>query len=102
MHVTRDLSHEVYVIRELFVCGREKFRFPEVFPITTDSKKLKTVPWTPWRQCHFRHVQSSELEVFDILRSRSCDMCKMGWTGLHDSPARVLAFFKVWLVRVCL
>ena len=26
----------------------------------------------------------------------------MGWTGLHDSPAHVLAFFKVWLVRVCL
>ena len=30
MHVTRDLSHEVCVIRE-------KFRFPEVFPIITDS-----------------------------------------------------------------
>ena len=30
------------------------------------------------------------------------ELCKMGWTGLHDSPARVLAFFKVWLVRVCL
>ena len=73
MHVTRDLSHEVCVIRELFVCGREKFRFPEVFRIITDSKKLKTVPWTPWRQCHFRHVQSSELEVFDIWGSRSCD-----------------------------
>ena len=37
MHVTRDLSHEVCVIRELFVFGREKFRFPEVFPIITDS-----------------------------------------------------------------
>ena len=28
-------------------------------------------------------------------------ICKMGVTSLHDSPARVLAF-KVWLVRVCL
>ena len=27
MHVTRDLSHEVCVIRELFVSGRENFVF---------------------------------------------------------------------------
>ena len=29
-------------------------------------------------------------------------MCKMGLTGLHDSLARVLAFFIVWLSRVYL
>ena len=28
--------------------------------------------------------------------------CKIGLTGLHDSPARVLAFFIVWLLRAYL
>ena len=31
MHVTRDLSHEVCVIRELFVFGRENFVFLKFF-----------------------------------------------------------------------
>ena len=39
MHVMRDLSHEVCVIRELFVFGHEKFRFLEVFPTIIDSKQ---------------------------------------------------------------
>ena len=39
MHVTRDLFHEVCVIRELFVFGRENFLFPEVTPTMTDSKR---------------------------------------------------------------
>ena len=37
MHVTRDLFHEVCVIRELFVFGRENI--PEVSPTMTDSKR---------------------------------------------------------------
>ena len=40
MRVTRDLSHEVCVIRELFVFGRKKFRFP---PTITDSITAGTV-----------------------------------------------------------
>ena len=33
----------------------------------------------------------------------SCAQCKMGLTGLHDSPARVQnSLFIVWLSRVCL
>ena len=39
MHVTCDLSHEVCVIHELFVFGREKFRFVEVFLTISDSKR---------------------------------------------------------------
>ena len=46
MHVTRDLSHKVCVIRELFVFGRENFVF----------------------------LKFSQVIIFDILRSRSCDM----------------------------
>ena len=37
-HVTRDLFHEVCVIRGLFVFGRENC-FPEVSPTMTDSKR---------------------------------------------------------------
>ena len=28
----------------------------------SDNNWFKTVPWTPWRQCHIRHGQSSELD----------------------------------------
>ena len=37
MHVTRDLSHEVYVIRELFVFGRENFVFLTFFRLDKSS-----------------------------------------------------------------
>ena len=39
MHVTRDLPHEVCVICELFVFGRENFVFLKFFPTVTDSKR---------------------------------------------------------------
>ena len=37
MHVTRDLSHEVCVIRELFVFGRENFVFLKFFRLDKSS-----------------------------------------------------------------
>ena len=48
MRVTRDLSHQVCVIRELFVFGRENFVFLKYF--------------STW-----------QVIILDILRRRSCD-----------------------------
>ena len=51
----------------------------------------------------FEEVQLSFSEITSVLEDAERNwQCKMGLTGLRDSPARVLAYFIIWLLRVYL